>query len=150
LKIAHCFLKPSTLKNPYGSYIKVFGKGRKEREIPLVEETRRELAGFIRQYRKGAKPGDVVFVGRTEQAPMTVDGLESMFRRLGTWAGIEDHEVRCSPHTFRHTFAARFMLNGGSIYYLSRLLGHSEVRTTEKYLASISGMQVRVSLEKQM
>ncbi len=149
LKIADCHLKPNTLRNPSDNYIRVMGKGKKEREIPLDEATRRELARFIRQHRAGVKPGAVVFVGRTESARMTVDGLESMLRRLADWAGIEDDQVRVSPHTFRHTYAARFILNGGSIYHLSRLLGHSSVQTSEKYLASISGLQIRKSLEQQ-
>ncbi len=149
LKIADCHLKPNTLRNPSESFVKVMGKGRKEREIPLDEDTRRKLAHFIRIHRAGAKPGDVVFVGRTESAKMTVDGLESMFHRLAFWAGIDESQVRVSPHTTRHTFSARFILAGGSIYHLSRLLGHSSVQTTEKYLASISGLQIRKSLEQQ-
>ncbi len=148
LKIMNCHTRPNTLKNPAESYLKVMGKGKKEREIPLDEDVRRSLAHFIRVYRAKARPGDVVFVGRTESAPMTVDGLESMLKRLQAWAGISDDEVRVSPHTFRHTFAARFILAGGSIYHLSRLLGHGEVSTTEHYLASISGTQIRLSLVK--
>jgi site-specific recombinase XerD len=149
LKIGDCHLKPNTLKKPSESYIKVMGKGRKEREVGLDEDERRVLAHFIRIYRAKAKPSDVVFVGRTESAPMSVDGLEGMFNRLAAWSGIDESQVRVSPHTFRHTFSARFILAGGSIYHLSRILGHSAVTTTEKYLASISGTQIRLSLVKQ-
>jgi integrase/recombinase XerD len=148
LKIANCHLKPNTLKNQEESYLKVYGKGRKEREIPLDETTRRTLARFIRQYRASAKPSDVVFVNRDMHTHMAVDGLEAMLDRLAAWSGIPDEEVRVSPHTFRHTFASRFMLTNGNIYHLQRLLGHVSVQTTERYIASISGMQIRLSLVK--
>jgi integrase/recombinase XerD len=73
---------------------------------------------------------------------MTVSGLEQIMDRLGEWGHIKD--VRCSPHTFRHTFAARWMKERGKgdIYKLARVLGHSApgksgVMVTERYIASL-------------
>jgi len=45
--------------------------------------------------------------------------------------------VRCSPHTLRHTFAVSYLRAGGNLFYLSRILGHTSVTTTEKYLQSL-------------
>jgi site-specific recombinase XerD len=45
--------------------------------------------------------------------------------------------VRCSPHTFRHTFAVNYLRAGGNLFYLSRILGHSSVTITEKNLQSL-------------
>lgn len=45
--------------------------------------------------------------------------------------------VRFSPHTMRHTFAVTFLRNGGDVYVLSRILGHSSITTTTKHLRSM-------------
>jgi integrase/recombinase XerD len=146
--------------------IKVFGKGRKERRIPLQGESRKLLKQYIEMYRMPAiqeqidlarktfrkkrqrNPNDkeleqlarkiqseaTVFVGRYHR-PMSVGGLYQLIRRLGEWSHVEG--VRCSPHTFRHTYSANFMRNGGNIYTLSKLLGHTQTRVTEEYLKSL-------------
>ena len=75
-----------------------------------------------------------VFVGRYHR-PLTITGLYQLVRRLGEWSHVEG--VRCSPHTFRHTYASNFMRNGGNIYTLSKLLGHTQTRVTEEYLKSL-------------
>jgi integrase/recombinase XerD len=64
-----------------------------------------------------------------------------MVALLGELAEIKG--VRCSPHTFRHTFAAMYMRNGGNIYTLSKLLRHSSVKTTETYLQSTRQYEAR-------
>ena len=55
-----------------------------------------------------------------------------MISDAGKKAGIT--EVRVSAHTFCHTFARMYLENGGGIYKLSRLMGHSSVEVTEEYL----------------
>ena len=50
-------------------------------------------------------------------------------------AGIDD--VRCSPHTFRHTFSAMYLEQGGALEKLSRELGHSKVNLTEQYIKTL-------------
>jgi len=81
-----------------------------------------------------------VFVGRSGD-PLTKNGLYQIIKRLGQWAHVKG--VRCSPHTFRHTFAALFIKNGGDIYKLSKLLRHSSIGVTEQYLKSLQQSEVR-------
>lgn len=58
-----------------------------------------------------------------------------MIRRLGERAGLTN--VRCSPHTFRHTFATQCLLNGAGEYELQSLLGHSTLTMTRRYVATL-------------
>lgn len=138
----------NTHLDPRESYIKVLGKGQKWREVPLDDKCRRQLKLYKQRYRHDASATDPLIIGRSDQRPLTVSGLEKIIRRLGEWAGIEG--VRCSPHTFRHTFAVTFMKTIGDIYLLSKTMGHSSVRVTEDYLKSFSGKEVRLSLLKRM
>jgi integrase/recombinase XerD len=71
------------------------------------------------------------------------NGLYQIFDRLGQWAGISPDEVRCSPHTCRHTFAVNFIRQGGDIYTLSKLLRHSSIKVTEEYLKSLKQSEAR-------
>lgn len=148
------------------AHVKVLGKGQKWGEIGLGVESRKYMARYLRQFRqptfqqevKDALKGKDLLdrqVRRIEQdmrehslfflnragVPLTPAGLNQLISRLGEWAEIEG--VRCSPHTFRHTFASMFMRNGGDIYTLSKLLRHSSVKVTEEYLKSIRQWEAR-------
>ena len=63
---------------------------------------------------------------------LTRSGIQQMLRRYGKQAGING--VRCSPHTFRHTFAKNYLLNGGDIYSLKAILGHNTFDMVNEYL----------------
>lgn len=75
-----------------------------------------------------------VFSTRGE-TPLSRVNAQRDFRQLCRSLGISG--VRCSPHTARHSFAANYIRQGGNIYYLSRVLGHASVQTTEVYLRSL-------------
>ena len=81
-----------------------------------------------------------VFVSR-QRKQLLAGGLRHIVYRLGEWAYITG--VRCSPHTFRHTFACNYLLQGGDIYVLSRLMGHTSVKITERYLKAIKATEAR-------
>ncbi|MBQ9069903.1 MAG: tyrosine-type recombinase/integrase, partial [Clostridia bacterium] len=65
-----------------------------------------------------------------EGEPLTRDTLKNMFRKLKRKSGVE----RLHPHLLRHTFATRYLENGGSIYTLKELLGHTTLKQTQAYL----------------
>lgn len=123
-----------------GCYIKVLGKGRKEREIGLGKQARLALHRYISRYRKAPRDEQHVFLSRYS-TPLTINGLGQIVQRLGTWAEVTG--VRCSPHTFRHTFAINYLKAGGDVYKLSRLMGHSSVSVTEKYLKAFQSKDAR-------
>src|SRR6266568_1762403 len=140
LTLGHCHTDST-------SYIKVMGKRRREREIELPNETRRKLSAYIRKYRGEAQENDTVFVERTGEYPLTVAGLQQLIRRLGRRAKVRG--VRCSPHTFRHTFAARlYCVEKKDILAISRILGHRNIKITEIYLESISSRNVQPGLRR--
>ena len=62
---------------------------------------------------------------------MTKDSIDKKMSRYGRKAGIKG--VRCSPHTLRHTAAISFLRNGGDVFSLQRMLGHSSLEMTRRY-----------------
>jgi integrase/recombinase XerD len=85
----------NTHLDPRDPYVKVMGKGLKEREVgPLGKLARKELKHYLDMYRKGAELTDLVFLNRFSK-PLTVSGLEDIITTLGERAGITG--VRCSP-----------------------------------------------------
>ncbi len=125
---------------PQEAYLKVLGKGRKEREVGLGKEARRDLHTFLYRYRHAPLDVPFVFLSRYGQ-PLNRNLLDQLFRRLGRAAKLKG--VRCSPHTARHTYAVRYLEAGGDIYKLSRLLGHTSVKTTEIYLKAYRAKEAR-------
>jgi site-specific recombinase XerD len=133
-----------TLENSHLSdlepYIRVYGKGRKEREVGMSQKAAREVRRYIQRFRDTPESEQHVFMGR-KNIPLTPSGVDQILYRLEAWSHIKG--VRCSAHTFRHTYAVNYLLAGGDLYMLSRLLGHSDTKTTEIYLRSMQQRQVR-------
>jgi site-specific recombinase XerD len=126
--------------DPFDGYVRVFGKGRKEREVPLGRETRVSLNRYLSQYRRAHREEHHVFLTRNS-TPYTTHALDVTIKRLGKWAGVQG--VRVSAHTFRHTFAVEFLGKTGDLYRLSRLMGHGSVRVTEMYLRAVKARDAR-------
>ncbi|ADL07744.1 integrase family protein [Thermosediminibacter oceani DSM 16646] len=111
----------------------IFGKKRIQRSIPLTEKLVKELAEFkVFCERYFGKLNDYVFVN-SKNEPMTADAVKCMFKRLKEIMNFRD--VRLSAHTFRHTFAHRFLMNGGDVFSLQKILGHSKIEMTMRYVA---------------
>lgn len=122
-------------------YLRVMGKGRKEREVGMHPEVGKLLWKYIHKYRAPLQPKDErVFIGRKGK-PLEMSGVEEIFKQLQQRCGLEG--VRVSPHTFRHTFAKMYMEQGGEVFKLSREMGHSTVQVTESYLKDFRSTQAR-------
>lgn len=112
--------------------IKVFGKMRREEFIPLSERLCDELRyweGYCTRH--FGKTPQSVFMSLSG-APLTVNGVKCWFKRLAKKMNFP--ETRCSAHSCRHYFAKKWIQNGGDISTLARVLRHSSIKTTERYL----------------
>ncbi len=122
-------------------YVKVFGKGRKEREIGLHPEVGKLLWKYIYKYRQPADPDETaLFIGRRGE-PLRLNGVQAILERVKRESGLEG--VRVSAHTFRHTFAKFYLQRGGEVFKLSREMGHGTVQVTELYLKDFRSTEAR-------
>lgn len=109
-------------------------KGRRQRKVPFSYELRKVLHQYL-QRREGINlNGEWLFP--------TVSSMKIGYRNFHRDMVIFCQKlritgVRISPHSFRHYFASNFVRQGGDVYTLSRLLGHSSVKVTEIYLQSL-------------
>lgn len=122
-------------------YVKVFGKGRKEREIGLHPEVGKLLWKYVYKYRQPADPHETaLFIGRRGE-PLRLNGVQAILERVKQESGLEG--VRVSAHTFRHTFAKFYLQRGGEVFKLSREMGHGTVQVTELYLKDFRSTEAR-------
>jgi len=112
--------------------LKVFGKMRREEPVPLSERLCDELRYWETYCTQtfGKRPHSV-FVNSSGKG-LTVNGLKCWFKRLAQ--KMDFPETRCSAHSCRHYFAKTWIQNGGDISTLAKVLRHTSIKTTEKYL----------------
>ncbi len=126
-----------------GHRCQVLGKGNKYRFAYFGKATAKALWQYIREDRR---EDDTPFF-RSDRGTKATDGLTrsgllQLIHRLGVTAGIQS--ARCSPHTFRHTFAVEFLRGGGNVFTLKELLGHTSLTICNRYV-----MLAQADLENQ-
>jgi len=115
------------------SWLTVVGKGNKERGVPFGTQVRRILWRYVRDYRQSPGSLEDTHLFLTEGgSQLQSRSVQSMILRLCKRAGITG--IRCSPHTFRHTFAKLYLLEGGDIFSLQKILGHNSLEMVKNYL----------------
>jgi site-specific recombinase XerD len=127
---------------PHEAYIRVEGKGRRQREVGIGKQSTLALHRYLTRTRpKSESP--LVFLSRAAR-PLTPNAIDRMLYRLRRVAGQEHFAgLRVSAHTIRHSFAVHYMEQGGDVYKLSRLLGHENITTTERYLRAFQAKMAR-------
>jgi integrase/recombinase XerD len=110
----------------------VFGKGSKERLVPVGGPAVRALERYLREVRprleQGGGKGRVFLNARG--GPLSRQGVWAVVRQACRRAGIEK---RVSPHTLRHTFATHLLQGGADLAAVQELLGHADIATTQIY-----------------
>ncbi|MBE6440916.1 MAG: site-specific tyrosine recombinase XerD [Desulfovibrio desulfuricans] len=110
--------------------VRVFGKGAKERLVPLHDLVQRMLADYLKQWRPQFSPtGAQLFVNRSGRA-LTRQYVWKMVKKYAVQAGIRRS---ISPHTFRHSFATHLLEGGADLRAVQMLLGHADISATEIY-----------------
>lgn len=130
-----CCLGVDSLKD---NIITVMGKGKKERQVAQSPYLSKMLIKYLRSrngYFLYKKVPDNLFLSRTGK-PLTVEAIERIVRIAGDKANVRS-DIRCSPHTCRHYFAQCQLKNGIDVYSLSRIMGHSNISITQRYLNSL-------------
>lgn len=111
-------------------YLRVRGKGLKERIVPFADYAGLQLRLYLEQHRPALKPsGDALFVNHRGGA-ITRQSFWKLLKELALAAGIQK---TLSPHVLRHSFATHLLEGGMNLRGLQMLLGHSDLSTTQIY-----------------
>lgn len=117
----------------HDKFLKVIGKGNKERLVPIDDDTLEQLSYFIHRVRVHwpikKEAVDKVFINQKGGALSRIS-VFTLIKDLAKLAGI--HKT-VSPHTFRHSFATHMVENGADLRAVQQMLGHESITTTEIY-----------------
>ena len=128
-----CHLQMSDLFLDEG-FIRVHGKGKKERLVPISQSAIAELRLWFEQRAEvNIRPGheDAVFVSFRRGTALSRITVFHIVKTLCQAAGIRS---TVSPHTFRHSFATHLLEGGANLRVIQEMLGHEEIGTTEIYM----------------
>lgn len=110
-----------------GGYLRIKGKGNKERLVPMAPETQTALERWIKQ--QGIQANDWLFTECPgDKKPLPRKWVWDLTQRLSPLLG-----KRFSPHSMRHSFATHLLENGADLRVVQELLGHSDVASTQIY-----------------
>ena len=112
--------------------VRVFGKGSKERLVPVGRTAIAAVAIYLRELRPRLEKGEgrsVLFLNARGR-PLTRMGAWKILRRYVEKAGITKH---VSPHTLRHSFATHLLEGGADLRAVQEMLGHADISTTQIY-----------------
>ena len=117
--------------------VRVWGKGDKERVVPLPEATRNALRDYLDQRRRPGVLAEPLFTSlrsRKGEMPRRLDprDVRRILRTRAQRAGVVD---RVHPHRLRHSYATHLLDMGADLRAIQELLGHASLSTTQKYTA---------------
>jgi integrase/recombinase XerD len=128
-------------------YVRCFGKGNKERMIPIYPRATQS----IEQYIKEARPQ--IVQGRSNEEALFLNVRGERLTRQGLWQILKGYaraariEVDVTPHTLRHSFATHMLNGGADLRMVQELLGHANISTTQVY-THLTSDHVRRTYEK--
>ena len=115
-------------------YIRVHGKGRKERLVPIGDNAIEKLRQwFVVRQGIEVKPGEEDFVFISLRRGKRLSRI-SLFVYIKTYAEKAGIRKNISPHTFRHSFATQLLEGGANLRAIQAMLGHEDIGTTEIYM----------------
>ncbi|MFP5519527.1 MAG: tyrosine-type recombinase/integrase [Bdellovibrionia bacterium] len=131
--------------NPSERWVKVLGKGNKERLIPLTEQLYEALMHYLKEVRpfmvKDATPS--ILINDRGNRPSRVD----VWRWLAAWSAKAGFAEPVNPHRFRHGCATALLEKGADLRSIQMLLGHASIQTTQIY-TSVTSQAMTKTLEE--
>lgn len=132
LRVSELIMLPIAGCNLESGFLKVIGKGDKERLVPFGDQTRAAVDAYINESRqrilKEKKSSYLFVTGRGK--PMTRARFWQIIGETATAAGITK---TISPHMIRHSFATHLLANGADLRAVQVMLGHADISTTQIY-----------------
>ena len=115
-------------------FIKVIGKGNKERLVPINRYTQKFISIYKEKFRvhinQKSEFKDILFLNR-RGAQLTRAMIFTIVKQLAKKTNLQKN---ISPHTFRHSFATHLLENGANLRVIQQMLGHESITTTEIYM----------------
>jgi len=125
-------------------YLKVMGKGAKERIVPIGSFAQKVLQRYVFHFRPEPIRGDENNLFLTvEGRPMSENAVRLVLARVAQKSGVK----RLHAHLYRHTFATNYLINGGDVFSLQQILGHTSLEMVRRYV-TLASAQVRVQHRK--
>ena len=128
------------------SYLRVIGKGNKERILPVYSEALSSVESWI-------QAGRVKILGHKFSNALFLNSRGNRLTRQGFWTILKHESERAgisesvTPHTIRHSFATHLLQGGASLLHVQSLLGHSSISTTQIY-THLTDEHVRLEYHK--
>ena len=131
--------------NETDGWVRVQGKGGKERLIPLTEKLLRELKDYLVHVRSHLvkKADNAILINDRGRRPSRVD----IWRWLSAWSEKAGFDEPVSPHKFRHGCATALLESGADLRSIQMLLGHSSIQTTQIY-TNVSAAKIRDEIDR--
>ncbi len=125
-------------------YLKVMGKGSKERIVPIGGLAQKVLQRYVFHFRpEPIRNDDNNLFLSLDGYPISNEAVRLILKRIGKKTGIR----RFHPHLCRHTFATNYLINGGDVFSLQQILGHTSLEMVRRYV-TLASAQVRVQHRK--
>ena len=127
--------------------ITVFGKGAKERKVPIAEYAVEYIKKYINEVRNKSeyKKSDYLFLNKNGEPLSRV----YFFRKVREYAELAGIEMTISPHTLRHSFATHLLNHGAQLRMVQGMLGHTNIATTQIY-THVSSEKLKSDYDKIM
>jgi integrase/recombinase XerD len=118
--------------DPDAGFLRVLGKGGKERVVPVADAALAVLKEYVESVRPGflrKRAASALFLSRLGR-PIT---RQTLWNRIRYWAHAAGIEERISPHVLRHSFAGHLLAGGADLRAVQAMLGHADIATTQIY-----------------
>ena len=130
-------------KNTSKGYIKIFGKGNKERIVPLIIYVMEKINVYISSCPFKWNDEDHLFLGKN-QKKLNAGVFQRDFRKIRKKLGLNE---KFTPHALRHSFATHMLESGADVRTIQKLLGHRSLKSTQVY-TEVSQTQLSKLYEK--